>query len=214
MRPGDTVAAGERIALVGSSGISTEAHLHFNVAHNGATVETLDASSDYWVVPPPYQGSVATTVTDFGVTNYDPYTHFPERSSDIDVFPRSTSWAVWYWYRPTHHNAGDAIRIVWYRPDGTEATAYTSTPTATEQSPLYRWFLNRSVWSTALGLWSVATVVNGVEVARGFPGHRRRRSPRDSCRPWRHVPHRWEDDAGRLRVRRTGCGRPQATFSP
>ena len=51
---GDVVKAGTILGLVGSSGNSSDPHLHFAVDYQGDTVETYLAPSAYWVSPLPY----------------------------------------------------------------------------------------------------------------------------------------------------------------
>ena len=51
VKVGDHVTAGQQIALVGSSGDSTDAHLHFAVYHDGQNVETYVDPQDYWLDP-------------------------------------------------------------------------------------------------------------------------------------------------------------------
>ena len=51
---GDVVKAGTILGLVGSSGNSSDPHLHFAVDYNGDTVETYVSPSAYWVNPLPY----------------------------------------------------------------------------------------------------------------------------------------------------------------
>ena len=66
---GQTVAAGEVLGLAGSSGSSTDAHLHFALKRKLLAVETFFDPNTYWVSPLPYQGDTAPAVLAHGVTN-------------------------------------------------------------------------------------------------------------------------------------------------
>ena len=68
---GDTVAAGEVLGLVGSSGNSSAAHLHFAVYRNNRVVETFFDPDAYWHPDVPYQGSLEGQVMDSGLSIYD-----------------------------------------------------------------------------------------------------------------------------------------------
>src|SRR5262249_14351877 len=54
VKVGDYVAAGTILGLIGSSGNSSDPHLHFAVKYKGMTVETYEGPSAYWVSPLPY----------------------------------------------------------------------------------------------------------------------------------------------------------------
>ena len=58
---GDVVKAGTILGLVGSSGNSSDPHLHFAVDYNGDTVETYLNPSAYWVNPLPYAPTMDAT---------------------------------------------------------------------------------------------------------------------------------------------------------
>jgi autotransporter-associated beta strand protein len=164
---GQSVSAHQLIGLVGSSGDSTDAHLHFGVYHNGYAVEPFENISGYFGSPLPiYQGDQAPKVEDSGVTNYDATGDFKEGPSSRAVFTTDESVAVNYWYRLSHLNAGDQLKVRWYRPDSSLAAENSYSPSATERYVAQLWQLNSSVWSLNLGTWHVAVVVNGAELSR------------------------------------------------
>ncbi|WP_394844831.1 peptidoglycan DD-metalloendopeptidase family protein [Pendulispora brunnea] len=51
---GDSVVAGQKLAVVGSSGCSTQAHLHFEV--HDCSDAWLESFEDMWTAPPAYEG--------------------------------------------------------------------------------------------------------------------------------------------------------------
>jgi hypothetical protein len=68
---GDTVTAGQQIAQVGSSGNSTDAHLHFELTQDGRLVDTYSNPSFWWQDPLPYAGDMPGSL-DHGMANHDP----------------------------------------------------------------------------------------------------------------------------------------------
>jgi len=162
------VSAGDLIGLVGSSGSSSDAHLHWRVTHHGATVEPQFDASNFFVDPFPYQGDLVPSILDLGVTNEDPASQAKEHPSDISEFPASYNGEVWFWYRLSHLRAGDSLAIRWYLPNGTLNHTYNYTATGSERFGFHRWVTNRD-WASSPGEWNVAVEVNSVEIARtGF----------------------------------------------
>ncbi len=70
---GESVAAGWPIAQVGSSGLSSDAHLHFAVYGNGNVVETYAEPTNWWIDPIPYADDVFGSL-DHGIVNHVPST--------------------------------------------------------------------------------------------------------------------------------------------
>src|SRR5262249_13065148 len=124
---GQTIQAGQLLGLVGSSGASTMAHLHFDLRHDGDLVETFDEPAAYWTNPLPYQGDDAPSITDLGPPNSDPTAGLDERPASVTVFPASSGWSVWYWFDLSYLDAGDQMVIDWCRPDGSLAASHPYT---------------------------------------------------------------------------------------
>ena len=91
VKVGETVTSGQVLGLVGSSGDSTDPHLHFEVHHNGDVVETNYDPSDYWVSPMPYEGNVPAYVLGAGITNSNPVNDEKEGPVSVPVFPTSSN---------------------------------------------------------------------------------------------------------------------------
>ncbi|MFO0821286.1 MAG: peptidoglycan DD-metalloendopeptidase family protein [Pirellulales bacterium] len=169
VKPGDVVAAGQLIGLVGSSGSSTDAHLHFAVFHNGGRVEPQYDPAAYWLRPRDYQLDQPVTVQDSGITNYSPFNDMKERPSEITTFPQTTTWPLWFWFRLSHLDVGDSYQVKWYRPNGSLFTTYNYTASGPERLGGYTWSLNSSAWASAPGNWRVAVEMGGVEkVSKNF----------------------------------------------
>ncbi|MFO0869190.1 MAG: Calx-beta domain-containing protein [Pirellulales bacterium] len=169
VKVGDVVSAGQLIGLVGSSGSSTDAHLHFAILHNGGHVEPQYDPTAYWLRPRDYQLDQPVTVQDAGITNYAPWSDFKERPSDINVFSTATTWPLWFWFRLSHLKNGDSIQVKWYRPNGTLYTTYNSTANGDQRLAGYGWSFDSTAWKSSLGTWRVAVEMGGVElVSRTF----------------------------------------------
>ena len=113
----DVVAQGQQIGWVGSSGASSDAHLHFAVRQNGASVETYLDPSTYWTDPLPYPGDVPGAL-DSGVTNHNPdIVELRERPQDSKVIGVGPGADATMWLN-LHGIKNDTLRVQWYRPDG------------------------------------------------------------------------------------------------
>lgn len=122
VQPGDLVVAGQKLGEVGSSGNSTDAHLHFSVYENGEAVETYLDPDRWWIDPLPYSGDVAGSL-DHGITNSVPTTaDLVERPVDHDVYRQidGPGQGVVLWAHLHGFSSGDDIDVYFYKPDGTE----------------------------------------------------------------------------------------------
>lgn len=118
---GQTVTAGQKLGEVGSSGYSSDAHLHFGVYQNGY-IETYLNAAAWWQSPLPYSGDVSGTL-DFGITNKNISTNdFVERPLDYDVFYQSdgAGQVAFSWVNLFGFNTGDQLDYYFYKPDGSQ----------------------------------------------------------------------------------------------
>jgi hypothetical protein len=158
---GQQVVAGQQIALVGSSGLSSDAHLHFSVRQNGAFVETYQDPARWWINPVPYADDVAGSL-DHGITNHFPSTtELVDRPLDHPVFQQTDGigqQAV-LWSHLHGIDAGDDFDFYYYRPDGTEYAHFH------DDAPQirYGWWFSAINLPTVpdLGTWTVDFRLNG-----------------------------------------------------
>lgn len=116
--PGQSVTAGQKIGLVGSSGLSTDAHLHFEVRQSGQVVDTQIDSSSPLFINVPYAGDRKGTL-DHGITNFLPSTaDLVERPVDVRTFTQATGQLAYLWTNLYGTKPGDVLDFKWYKPSG------------------------------------------------------------------------------------------------
>jgi hypothetical protein len=157
---GQTVAQGDRLGLVGSSGVSSHPHLHFEVRYRGLPVETHYDQATYWLAPQSYVYDDVYLV-DSGISNYAPSAHFDEGPSDARVFREQSGIALYARGHWSGLRTGDVIRSVWRRPSG--STYATRTYTMTQDARRWGWYWGSVTLPTLpnLGTWTVEYYVNG-----------------------------------------------------
>jgi Peptidase family M23/PEP-CTERM motif len=115
---GQAVSAGETIAKVGSSGWSSDAHLHFVVTDNGLPVDTYQNPTRWWIDPLPYAGT-QRGVLDFGITYRNPsLLELQNRPPDPGSFIAGADDTVYMWVNFFGTKVGDLLNFAWYAPDG------------------------------------------------------------------------------------------------
>ena len=161
---GDFVGSGSPLGLMGSSGNSSDAHLHFGVRYLDDVVETYVAPNTYWASPIPYAG-YTPGVLDYGTTDHLPtYAELKERPAEREIFPAIPFTPIHFWVQLHGISAGDQLSVVWKRPNGTtyDANSYTANETH------YGWHrddISLPLFSLATGEWSVEFRRNGVILA-------------------------------------------------
>jgi murein DD-endopeptidase MepM/ murein hydrolase activator NlpD len=153
--------AGQQIGLVGSSGLSSDAHLHFSVYQNGNGIETYQNPSSWWLEPLPYADDVAGSL-DEGVVDHVPTeAEFVERPLDHDVYSRADASGqnVYLWSLLHGIDAGDALDYYFYRPNGTQ---YSHLHWDAPQIRYGWWTAGITLPSAPdLGTWAIDFRVNG-----------------------------------------------------
>jgi murein DD-endopeptidase MepM/ murein hydrolase activator NlpD len=156
---GDTVAAGERLALVGSSGNSEDPHLHFEVWR---VIDPLDGVCKSLPTPVLRDLQYHTTyrMLSSGLTAEEPALDtLREEPPALDTLGHLDT-AVTYWSLQQPINTTDSIAIVWFAPDGTEWFSFRTV--AGQQSNYFYWWS----WIRApavAGSWTVRYSVGGIE---------------------------------------------------
>ncbi len=154
---GQVVAQGDRLGLVGSSGSSTGAHIHFELRYRGLPVETHFDPATYWESPVEYVGENVYLI-ESGITNYNPGTHFWEGPSDATRFAPASTIYVRGYYSGLRQN--DLVQSVLYRPDG--ALHASRSLTIPQDYSSSGWFQSYNLSSASqLGIWRVDYRVNG-----------------------------------------------------
>ncbi|TWT90386.1 Murein DD-endopeptidase MepM [Pseudobythopirellula maris] len=157
---GQTVAAGEVIGQIGSSGQSTGPHLHFTVRVHGQAVETFLDPDAWWDDPLPYSGEVAT-VMDSGIASDWPTTEEVEYGVEHQgVFQaQSTGQLVVMWNYLFGIAEGSSVSLKIHRPNGSVFSDF-----AWIQQGLGGGYWNHGVVlppNPELGLWRSELTVNG-----------------------------------------------------
>ncbi len=119
---GQSVIAGHKLAEVGSSGNSSDAHLHFAVYQNGNVVETYQNPSSWWESPISYAGDAHGTL-DFGIANHAPtLTELVDCPVDTNVFQQmdGAGQSAHSWVNLHGFESGDKLDYFFYKPDGTQ----------------------------------------------------------------------------------------------
>lgn len=179
---GETIEKGDVLGLAGSSGNSTEAHLHFEVGEyiNGIWQKrdpwqgTLNTLPSLWQNQEPYVGNDPIKIYDMGVTtrasaggdeNYISFDLFKERLSQPEVFGKDeTVIIVWL---QVQGQAGDAFTLRVRRSDNSlfDQSSFTLPDKAQRAWYYLDWNFAQNVFPTDYGRWT-ATISVDVSVKK------------------------------------------------
>ena len=158
---GQSVVAGQQIALMGSSGISSDPHLHFTVVEDGNVIETYQDPTRFWNNPLPYAGNGVRAI-DWGFTHQDQsLRQLVERPSDNDVFFQSdgAGQQAHMWIQVHSLAATDTVNFRLFRPNGTQWANFNIAPNTVNWGWLEVFFNLPAVPDT--GAWNAVVTSNG-----------------------------------------------------
>ena len=164
VRVGDSVQAGEELAEIGSSGSSTDAHLHFEV--RDASDRMVDPFQgpcgnpvSWWAEQPPYEN--AFQVLDYGMTNFEPtLEQLKERPATRTDFRRNDPLFL-FWVQVKSVKAGDVARVEFYNPQGRLFRRSEFRHDRYYRYSWWYWFWLREAWvGEPTGRWTVRYYLN------------------------------------------------------
>src|SRR4030095_6551872 len=178
---GDNVNAGQMIALAGSSGNSSDAHLHFEPGQyvNNSWVKrdpwhgTYNTAATLWQSQAPYVGDDGLKIYDIGVftqlaaggnMNSIPSSYFKERITEPLNFG---------YYEPQigvfiqlQSKAGEPYTVEIRRPDNSLFASTSGTISSKTQYGWYYWYWNFNINPPVYGTWYARVLKNNVELKR------------------------------------------------
>jgi hypothetical protein len=168
VHPGERVRRGQMIGLVGSSGSSTDAHLHFETLQ-GPTLRdpwsgTLNSQASLWRNQEPYVGASPLRVYDMGVFNAAaaggnvasfPIRDLKERLSQPLVFGAGEPWlGVWI---QLQGQGGDECRLEVRRPDQSLFSVVSLTLSTKIRYGWFYWYWALAGNQPQFGTWTATT---------------------------------------------------------
>jgi murein DD-endopeptidase MepM/ murein hydrolase activator NlpD len=152
---GDAVTTGQTLGVVGSSGCSTQAHLHFELRQaDGTVVDPFEGG--HWVSPPAYTPPLTLSdvyVKDGAITGFD---EMKDPPANITELPLGNELAVGM--SMAGGVPGDVIGITFRTPGG--ALHLDGSRTLTEEYRHTYWWWQRVV-NVEPGAWTVTISING-----------------------------------------------------
>lgn len=168
VKVGDSVVQGQRIAQIGSSGKTTDPHLHFEVYKDGFIIDPFGMQCvgqteipSMFDKTPHYDNDILyiNSAVASGILGLDSVRENPRQSF---FTPRDSF--ITYWAHGVSIGAGNVSRTDWYEPSGTLWFSFLDTVQAS-----YRyWYYNTYIYGPAiqtnmpLGTWHVKYYIQDV----------------------------------------------------
>ena len=153
---GDNVVAGQTLAVVGSSGCSTQAHLHFEVQDCGGV--WLESFDDMWQSPPAYQGPSDVMDVMLKKGAFASSQQIKDPAPNVTLYKPGDTMGIGL---SAAIRGGDTVKFDLFAPGATIATAtwsWTAGGVAryTHSYPSWTWNV-----SSTPGTWTMRINVNG-----------------------------------------------------
>lgn len=172
---GDMVQRGQVLGLVGSSGFSTDAHLHFELRDSQGQVRdpwhgSCQPLPSLWVQQEPYVGDAPIRVYDMGVFtansvggNIDnfPFDLFKERITQPVVFSVNEPFlALWL---QLQSQQGDSYEVRFLKPDGSLFRSISATLSQKYSNAWFYWYWDFAGQASAadFGHWTAQVLTDG-----------------------------------------------------
>lgn len=158
---GQRVAAGQQLGVVGSSGCSTQAHLHYELLSATGVLEEPFAPNR-WQNPPPYTTAASVMDVNFRSGSYTDFNELKDPGADPASVPAGSIGIA---SNTANGRSGDVISMRLLQPDGgVNATGFMNLSQDFGHS---FWWWNRSLPGVR-GTWTIEVRVNA-----GAPQRRR-----------------------------------------
>lgn len=168
---GSSVAAGEYLGLVGSSGSSTNPHLHFEIHTNTGTIVEphggpCNSGTSWWSAQRPYYDSAVNLVATHSNPPELPPCPMREIPHFEDHFDPGATLITAFYYRDQRANEVSQYRI--YRPNNTIWQSWShSFPSPGHYIGSY-WYWTWTLPTSPVGRWRVEVTYKGVTRSHEF----------------------------------------------
>ncbi|MBL8920946.1 MAG: M23 family metallopeptidase [Myxococcaceae bacterium] len=151
---GQRIAAGQQLGVVGSSGCSTQAHLHYELISAAGVLEEPFAPNR-WQSPPPYTTAASVMDVNFRSGSYTDFNELKDPGADPVSVPAGSIGIA---SNTANGRPGDVISMRLLQPDG--GVSATGSQTLSQDFRHSFWWWNRTLPGVP-GMWTIEIRANG-----------------------------------------------------